>query len=77
MVNGIVYLGDIFSADVAIWPMWSMWYFVDHIDSADVADVVDVVDVVFRRTRHFSAAQIDSQYDARRRSGNRFPLCDE
>ena len=53
MVNGIVYLGDIFSADVAIWPMWSMWsmwYFVDHIDSADVADVVDVVDVVFRRT---------------------------
>jgi len=50
VVNGIVYLGDIFSADVAIWPMWSMWYFVDHIDSADVADVVDVVDVVFRRT---------------------------
>ena len=28
VVNGIVYLGDIFSADVAIWPMWSMWYFV-------------------------------------------------
>ena len=57
MVNGIVYLGDIFSADVAIWPMWSMWsmwYFVDHIDSADVADVVDVV---FRRTpvTHYTA----------------------
>ena len=66
MVNGIVYLGDIFSADVAIWPMWSMWsmwYFVDHIDSADVADVVDVV---FRRMPRIYIDRMFTRYASMR-----------